>query len=166
MKQQLHNDSTALPYNKAVQEAYFKILKETKAMLSTIPPEELRYSLVREDKPSTAIGAIIHEFINPLLYLRLEHHTNDLYGIHYGFEQIGNDQELSNRTASFTRSVYRLTAKEFTTVNIEACVKNDWCITQCSELYEYVEEQMKYHQFYLIKYRSATNRRKQMKAVA
>jgi hypothetical protein len=166
MKQQLENPSDIVPFNKIVKAAYYQILKEAKAMLATIEHEELRYSLVREDKTNNAIGTIVHEFINPLLYLRLECHKNGLHGIHYGFEQIGNDPQLSNRTAFFTRSVYRLTSKELTAINIEACVHNDWCITQCSELYEYIEEQQKHHQFQLIKYKPAAMKRKQMKAVA
>jgi hypothetical protein len=109
---------------------------------------------------------VIHEFINPLLYLRLECSIENQFVIHYGFEQIGNDEQLSNRTASFTRAVYRLTSKELTQINVEASVSNSWCITECSALYGYTEEQMKYHQFQLIKYKPAISRRKQMKAVA
>ncbi len=166
MKQQINSQPSLLPYNKVVKDAYFQILKEAKAMLATIEHEELRYTLVREERKLTASNMVIHEFVNPLLYLRLECSTENRFDIHYGFEQIGNDEQLSNRTAPFTRSVYRLTSKELTQINIEASVSNSWCITQCSALYEYVEEQMKYHQFHLIKYKPAAIRRKQMKAVA
>ena len=134
-------------------------------MLATIEHEELRYTLIREDKATTG-SRIIHEMVNPLLYLRLECHANGLCSIHYGFEQNGNDRELNSRTAFFTRYVYKLTSKEVTVIDIEQCVHNDWCITQCSELYEYVEEQMKHHEFHLIKYKASSAKRKQMKAVA
>ena len=147
MKQALNKSTSSLPYNKAVRESYFQILKEAKAMLATIEHEELRHSLVREEKSTTPIG-VIHEFINPLLYLRLECDTDGLFVIHYGFEMTNENNLLSKTTAGFTRSVYRLTSKEFTAVNIEACVHNDWCITQCADLYEYVDEQQKHHQFH------------------
>jgi hypothetical protein len=162
----LKNHHEEYPYNKAVKAAFFLILKEAKGMLATIEHEELRYTLVREEKLITPIQRVIYEMVNPLLYLRLECGSDDLYIIHYGFEQINNDAQLSNRTASFTRLIYRLTSKEITDVNIEACVSNSWCITNCSDLFEYVNDQMKHHQFHLIKYKSATSKRKAMKAVA
>jgi len=163
---QINSQTTVSPYNKAVKEAYFQILKEARAMLATIKQDELRYSLVREERKLTDLISVIHEFVNPLLYLRLECSTNQQFVINYGFEPIRNDVTLSDRTAHFTRSVYRLTSKEVTQINIEASVSNSWCITECSALYEYVEDQMKYHQFHLIKYKPAISRRKQMKAVA
>ncbi|HEY4324380.1 MAG TPA: hypothetical protein VGN20_10355 [Mucilaginibacter sp.] len=161
-QQQIHLS----PYNKKVREAYFQILKEAKAILATSEHEELRYSLVREEKGDYSTPSVIHEFLNPIIYLRLEFASNELYVIHYGFEQINGDKELSNRTASFTRTVYRLTSKELTGINIEACVSNSWCITNCSGLYEYIEERNKYHQFKPIKYKPASLRRKRMQAVA
>ena len=166
MKQQINNQPSLSPYNKVVKDAYFQILKEAKAMLATIEQDELRHTLIRDDRNVTKPNSVIHEFINPLVYLRLECHADNIFMIHYGFEQINSNQLLSNRTALFTRSVYKLTSKEVTDINIEDCVHNDWCITECGALYEYVEDRNKYHQFQLIKYKPAAVRRKQMKAVA
>ena len=166
MKLQFENSPQTLPYNKVVSLAYHNILKGTKAMLATIEQEELRHSLVREELNSKTTNAVIHEFVSPLLYLRLECNSEGQYVIHYGFEMINSDMQLSNRTAFFTRSVYRLTSKEITSIDIEACVSNDWCITECSALYEYVAEQMKYLQFFLIKHKPTSIRQKQMHAVA
>lgn len=166
MKQQSEQLSNNVPFNTEVKAAYYNILREAKAMLSTIERDELRYSLVREDKSDSVIGTIIHEFVNPMLYLRLEHHSNDRYGIHYGFEQIGMDDPLSRLTALFTRSIYRLTSKEVTAMNIEPCIHCDWGIIECSALYEHLEERGGNHQFQLIKYKAASTKRKQMKAVA
>jgi hypothetical protein len=163
---QINNQSAVSPYNEQVRGAYFQILKEARAMLATIEHEELRYSMVRDEKKLTESIRVIHEFISPLIYLRLECHSDNRFMIHYGFEQINSNQLLSNRTALFTRSVYKLTSKEQTEINIEDCVHNDWCITECSALYDYVENQMRYHEFHLIKYKPASNKRKQMKAVA
>ena len=50
MKQQINSQPSLLPYNKVVKDAYFQILKEAKAMLATIEHEELRYTLVREER--------------------------------------------------------------------------------------------------------------------
>jgi hypothetical protein len=161
----LKNDPKQYPYNKAVQTAFMLILKEAKSMLATIEHEELRYSLVREEKNITPIQRVLYEFVNPLLYLRLEVNGEDLYTIRYGFEMGNSDSQLSNRTASFTRLVYRLTSKDVTEIDIENCVSNSWCITECSALYEYIEDRNKHHQFALIKYKSAATRRN-MKAVA
>jgi hypothetical protein len=166
MKQHLDSLPALVPYNKAVSAAYYNILKGAKAMLATIEQEELRHTLVRDELNHRPINAVINEFINPLLYLRLECDNDGLFVIHYGFEQPGKDKMLSNVTASFTRSIYRPTSKDITEIDIEACVSNSWCIVQCSDLYEYVGEQNKYHQFCLLKYKGAVSKRKQMKAVA
>ena len=161
----LKNDPKQYPYNKAVQIAFMLILKEAKSMLATIEHEELRYSLISEEKNITPIQRVLYEFVNPLIYLRLEADSEDLYTIRYGFEMSNSDNQLSSRTATFTRAVYRLTSKDVTDVDIESCVSNSWCITECSALYEYIEDRNKHHQFALIKYKPAASRRN-MKAVA
>ena len=163
---QINNQTAVLPYNEQVKTAYFQILKEAKAMLATIERDELRHTLVIDERNSANPLSIINEFVNTLVYLRLECHSDKKFMIHYGFEQINANHLLSNRTALFTRLVYKTTSKEHTEINIEDCVHNDWCITECGSLYEYVEERNKHHQFQLIKYKPAVNRRKQMKAVA
>lgn len=146
--------------------AYYNILKQAKQLLSTLERDELRYSLEREDKATPKVGTIIHELINPLIYLRLECHPNEVLAIHYGFEQVLAVNQYSKVTSTFVRSIYKLTSKDATTVNIEEAVRTDWCIKTCSEMYEYVEEQNKHHTFKQIKYKPATVRRKQMMAVA
>jgi hypothetical protein len=69
MKQRTVNDPRTLTYNKAVKVAYYKTLRKAKEMLSTVEQDELRYTLVRSDNP-TSTGYIVNEFINPLLSRR------------------------------------------------------------------------------------------------
>ena len=151
------------PFNKEVKTAFYKILKEAKALLSTIEREELRYSLIREDRFSDTLSRIIYEFCNPLLYLRLESYADGTLGIRYGFEPC---QEYAHITVAFTRFLYKVTMKEATANNIESSIKTEWYIHNPDEMYAYLEEQMKHHTFHLIKHRPAAVRRKQMKAVA
>lgn len=150
------------PRNQIVQNAYYAMLKVARQLLSTIPRDELRYSLIREIKPSNNCD-IIHEFVNPLLYLRLESYSDNSYCIHYGFEAT---KEHTHITGAFCRSVYKFSMKEATPLNIEDSICTDWYIHNPDELYQYIEDRNKHHTFKLIKYRPSTNRRKQMKAVA
>jgi len=166
MKRKTHHHSKLSPYNQAVKQAYFEILKVAKQLLSTIEHEELRYSLVRDERSRTADGVIIHEFVNPLLYLRLECQPNNLFAIHYGFEQINKECEYTDCTASFTRWIYALTSKQATTLDIEAAVKTDWCINNPSDMYEYIEEHNKSHIFQLIKHKVTASQRKRLLSVA
>lgn len=166
MKQKSPVNPDQLPYNTAIQQAYFNVYKNAKQLLSTLEREELRYSLELEDKSNLEVGTIVHEFINPLLYLRLEFHATNVLAIHYGFEQVLANNQYSQITSAFIRSIYKYTAKEATTINVEDAVRTDWCINTCSEMYEYMEESNKHHQFKLIKYKALAAKRKQMHAVA
>jgi hypothetical protein len=130
-------------------------------MLAIIEDEPLRYSLIREDKQVIATGTIVHELVNPLIYLRLECFKGDLLGIRYGFEGQPGYNGYDAMTASFIRMVYKLTMDNNTSINIEDCVKADYVMTECSELYEYIEERgNKHHRFELIKYKPKTIKRK------
>lgn len=153
-------------YNKAVKTAYFAVLKVAKQVLATIAHEELRYSLTREDRAANEAGSIIHEFLTPLLYIRLECGLDNAYLIHYGIETFDKPNEYAVITAKFTRCIYRLTSKELNSINIESCVQVDWLITNTSEMYEYIEDGNKHHRFELIKHRVTANQRKQLLSVA
>jgi hypothetical protein len=157
------NKSVKSPYNVEVKAAYFKVLKEAKALLATVSLEELRYSLIREDRLSDTLSRIIHEFVNPLIYLRLESDVTGALGIRYGFEPC---HDYAYITVAFTRFLYKVTMSEATSQNIENSIKTEFYIHNPDEMYAYLEEQMKHHQFYLIKHKPAANRRKQMMAVA
>ncbi|MBE9584018.1 hypothetical protein IM792_06115 [Mucilaginibacter sp. JRF] len=152
-------------YNKAVRDSYAQILKQARQMLGSIEQEELRFMLVREDKFS-GIGTVINELINPLLYIRLEHHTDDTYAIHFGFEQISKSVELSTVTTQFVRLLYKQTSRDSTAVNIEDCVRTDWFVNSPSEMYQYIEERgLRHHTFKQLLYKPKTAKRK-LKAVA
>jgi hypothetical protein len=154
------------PYNKAIRESYYLIYRKAKQLLATLEREELRFSLEREDRSAIKTNAILHELISPLLYLRLESDNAGLLAIHFGFEQVLAHNQYSELTASFMRLLYRHTATENTTMNIENCIKTDWMINTCSAMYEHIEERNKYHTFKQIPYKPATVKRKQLKAVA
>ena len=162
MKHQINRDSEMSPYNESVKLAYQQILKQTKAMLSTIEREELRFSLERQDKPGTVIGHIIHEILNPLIYLRLEEHSDGVYAIHFGIEQVNEMGQLSDITTRFLRSLYKGTMLGAFPVDIENCIRTDWFNNSCSESYEYIEERNKHHTFKLIPYKPTASKRKLM----
>jgi hypothetical protein len=151
------------PFNKEVKAAYYKILKEAKSLLAALDREELRYSLIREDCIGDSPSRIIHEFVNPLLYLRLESYADSTFGIRYGFEPCEDYQLI---TSALVRFLYKVTMQNATSENIESCIKTQWYIHNPDEMYAYLEEQMKHHTFQLIKHKPAAVRRKQMRVVA
>ncbi len=166
MKQKPTNDPSLLPYNKAVQAAYYAIYKNAKQLLSTLELDDLRSTLERKDKGPIIVGTILHELVNPVVYLRLEYHVTNTYAIHYGFEQFASFTPLAKVTSAFVRSIYKLTAKEKTGVNIEDSVRTDYCIYGCSDAYEHVDEHSCFHHFKRIEYKPMAAKRKQMHAVA
>jgi hypothetical protein len=134
-----------LDYNQVVKDAYFQIVNQTIQLISSLGEEPLRGILERQDKPNKVDGYIVHELINPLIYIRLEAYKDDMLGIHYGYEQNDLFTRYYPITSAFIRSVYKCTTKENTKINIEACVHTDWVITNCAELYEYIAERNKCH---------------------
>jgi hypothetical protein len=147
--------------NQAVQTAYYAMLKQARQLLSTIEGEEFRHSLVRAEKRRKP--GLIHEFVNPLLYLRLTWHDDGSYSIHYGFEPCETYESI---TRPFVRSVYKLSMKDSTSSNIEDRIRTDWFIHNPDDMYEYIDERRKYHCFKLIKYRPSASKRKQMRVMA
>ncbi|RZK26664.1 MAG: hypothetical protein EOO43_02135 [Flavobacterium sp.] len=146
-------------YNKAVKDSYMQVLKQAKQMLGTIEQEELRYTLEREDR-ANKVGTIIHEIINPLLYLRLEYHTDNVYAIHFGIEEVNQLGQLSEITTKFIRLLYKLTSCDQTNINIENSVRTDWLINNPSSMYEFIEERgCKHHTFKQLPYKPAVKRK-------
>ena len=162
MKQLTQNQLT---YNQCVQLAYFQLLKQAKQMLATIEHDELRCTLERNDNVRPVNQGVIHEFINPLIYLRLECHSDNLCAIHFGFDEVKQPGEISDLTTKFLRLLYKLTSKDAFPIDIELCVKTDWFINTCSGLYEYIEES-EYYTFRKIKYKVTSKKRKQLLSVA
>lgn len=163
MKQQI--EQRPLTYNDCVRIAYHQILNHAKRMLATIERDELRCILERSDNVEPVKQGVIHELVNPLIYLRLECHSNNVYAIHFGFEEFKQHCEFSDLTTKFVRLLYKLTAKDAFPVNIELSVRTDWFINNCSAIYEYVE-QSEYYTFSKIKHEVPAIKRKQMLAVA
>ncbi|HTD39055.1 MAG TPA: hypothetical protein VK671_00440 [Mucilaginibacter sp.] len=152
-------------YNVEVKKAYSCIIKQAIKLLAAIDQEELRFVLERRDAKSSEIG-IIHEFVNPILYLRLERHTDGIIAIHFGIEQINQLGLLSEITTTFLRLLYKYTSKEATASNIENCVRTDWFINSYSAAYEYIEQRNKYHEFKQIKFKTSKPHRKSILSVA
>ena len=140
-----YNEHLALQsYNKTVQQVFASILKHAKQLLSTVKEDGLRLCYERnckEVRPNT----ILYEMVNPLLYLRLECDIQGRCTIHFGIESIKENDPLQDLTSLYLRYIFYSTAKYNTTENIEDCVKTDWFITVCTEMFEYVDIQQKYH---------------------
>ncbi|RVU02376.1 hypothetical protein EOD41_00090 [Mucilaginibacter limnophilus] len=160
MKSQPTNSAIST-YNKIVKQTYFQLVKEAKALLATIEEEPLRYSLIREDKQSFQQGTIVHEFLNPLLYLRLECYAENKLGIHFGWELMPTFGEYYHIMNTFVRLVYKLTMADTTAINIEDCIRTDYVINECSAAYEHLEERgLRHHTFVLIPYKAKPIKRK------
>lgn len=166
MKQKSNVVQNNVLYNSAVKQAYFSILKQAKQLLATIEQEELRLTLERRDVKEPKIGTIVHELVSPVLYLRLELHTDDKMAIHFGIEQVNQLGHLSAITTRFMRLLYRYTSKEITGIDIEECVRTDWFINSCSAMYEYIELRNKYHMHKQIRYKTVIQKRKTILSVA
>lgn len=147
-------------FNDSVKQSFFAILKHAKQLLSSLKEEPMRYTLSRQDKPASG-GYIVHELVSPLLYLRLECHQDGNYSIRYGCEMSPLLNQYHSVTSSFIRLVYKLTMADATPVDIEHAVKTDFVITECLELYEYIEERWKSnHDFKMLPYKAKPAKRK------
>jgi len=161
MKPQTMPDLPVLAFNAEVRKVYFKLLKEAKVLLAPIKEEPLRYSLIREDKQPITQGTIVHEMVNPLLYLRLECYADNKLGIHYGWELSPVFGDYYNITNPFIRILYKHTMADATSINIEDCIRTDYVMNECSALYEHIEERgCKHHSFALIPYKAKLAKRK------
>jgi hypothetical protein len=159
MQQQLSVARTAQK-QRAIKAAYLHIYKATKALLSTIESEQLRCVMEREDNAKPETGSIIHELISPLIYLRLECYKDGSYAIHYGFAQCDLSTTYHRVTAAFVRLLYKLTMEN----ELQDCIRTDWVITECSELYEYMLDRNKYHTVKQLSYSTkATTPKRQLK---
>ncbi|RZA02873.1 MAG: hypothetical protein EOP47_05205 [Sphingobacteriaceae bacterium] len=139
-----HNSKQPINYNSCVKTAYDKILTQIETLISSIDDAPLRQVLERSNKEIKP-GVIIHEFLNALVYLRLECYNENVFAIHYGYEQSDRLTKYYPVTSAFIRSVYKNTAVEYTSINIENCIRTDWVITNCAELFEYIGDRNKHH---------------------
>jgi hypothetical protein len=166
MKQQTNINPLAA-FNNEVHRAYFKLLKQTEKLIATLQQHELRCTLQQQDNTPISVFSKVHELVSPLLYLSLQCCDGERLSIKFGFEQGGDDYRFSHITAKFLRTLYKCTASENTTVDIEDCIHTDYIIVNCSELYECIEDSHhKLHTFKLIKHRSTATQRKRMLSVA
>jgi hypothetical protein len=157
--------NTLTPRNLAVLTTYQLILKTTKQLLATIEDEQTRHTLIREDRQPITVGTIVHEFINPMFYLRLECYADNQLGIHYGIQSMPGFLESNPMTMEFVRMIYKLTMASSTDINIEDCILTDYMIIECSDLFEYIEERQKSnHMFSVIPYKPKGIKRKLRKA--
>lgn len=154
MKKQTTEEQRLSTYNAEVSKAYFKILKQTKALLATIPYDELRYTLVHSEGKEPGFNVKVDEFVNPLCYLCLIYGAIDTLEIHFGFEAYNGDRGFGDITTQFLRLLYSITSANQTTVNIEGCINCNEVQTDCSDLYECLEDsRIKRHKFVQIAYK-------------
>jgi hypothetical protein len=160
MKHQSNADTQLVPYNVEVRKAYFKILKQAKTLIATVEQHELRCTLYQEDRSKQVFMNKVHEFVNPLIYLCLLCPV-DAYEIRFGINVFNGESDYTVITSKFLRILYKVTSEDHTAINIEGCVTTDNVITECSELFDYLEERGKSnHTFELIPYKAATIKRK------
>lgn len=160
MKKKDQSNSQLSPYNKAVKQVYLKLLKHTKQLLATLEDDNLRGTFQRTEQHKVTIGVKFHELVSPVLYMTLECTDGDELSIHYGFEMMYNDGILPV-TSFFVRLLYKLTDRENTEIDIERCVNVDYVITDCSTLYERIEDRPKIHTFKQIPFKPVKSKRKQ-----
>lgn len=167
MKKQTNHHLSLSPYNAEVRKAYFKILKQSKALLSEIEQHEIRCTLYQANRSKPVFMHKVHEFVNPLIYLCLMSSGED-YTIHFGFDVFGGGRNTENDftklTSKFMRILYKVTSAEHTAVNIEYCITTYNVITECTELFDYMEERGKSnHTFELIPHKPKPIKRNLMK---
>lgn len=161
MKKNNQMDPQTAAYNTEVKKAYFKVLKEAKALIATVERHELRCTLYQGDRSKPVFMNKVHEFVSPLFYLCLMAPV-DTYCIHFGFEVGGsNESDFTELTSKFLRTLYKLTSVEHTAIRIDDCVSTYNVITECNELFDYMEERGKSnHTFELIEYKPQGMKRK------
>jgi hypothetical protein len=164
MKHPSNHDLPVSAYNAEVRRVYYKILKQAKALISTVEQHELRCSLVQNERSKPVYMNKVHEFVSPLLYLCLMCPV-DTYYIYFGFDVYSRgENDYTALTSKFMRTLYSLTSAEHTTINIEDCISTYNVITECNALFEYMEERGKSnHTFELITYKPKVIKRKLQK---
>ncbi len=144
MKETPPPKETRNEYNTAVLFAYDRIVRRAKKLLSIIERDDLRAYYERKSVLRIP-NKLIHEMISPLLYTRLECESDGMMAIRFGIEAIRDNTELHTITAQFLRFVFAATSREQTKRPIEACIKTDWFINSCNELYEYIDMDPRFH---------------------
>ncbi|MGN6396880.1 MAG: hypothetical protein ACTHMI_15020 [Mucilaginibacter sp.] len=163
MKAQKRTASPSLTsYNDLVQKTYDGILKQAEQLLASLEQEELRYVLERTES-GTEYPIIRHELVSPVLYLRLQFGEDSRLSIHFGAEPSSPHPEVQAVTARFLRTLFASTCKAHTGVDIEDCVRTDWFINTCSEMYEYLEGSARHHAFRKVPFKRHAARKRVLK---
>jgi hypothetical protein len=133
-------------YNKIVLRAYTSIVELAKQTISGLEKEDYRHTLATQVKPK---DRIVHEFVNPLLYLRLYRQHDDSYAMNYGFEPC---MTHSNITLPFVKGLHKLVQEAAAKAKIDNCIRVDWYFNDPDELYEFLAMHDKDHTYALIEY--------------
>lgn len=149
-------------YNQAVTHAHTHILKKSLQLLASIERDDLRVYFERKIVQHPSNG-ILHEIVSPLIYLRLQCELDGAFAIHFGIEPIPKHQDLSDLTSEFMRVLFRLTDRTTNAIDIEHCIHTDWFINVCSEVYEYIEMDPKYHRMKIVAYKALSSKRKRLR---
>jgi hypothetical protein len=151
MNRTLKTDLTS--YNSLVKSTYFKLLNRTRQLLSTLDNPDLRGTLCKHQTPKRLhVFTVVHEFVSPICYLALQCDGGQRLSIHFGFEQVGIEEDYSIITGPFMRMLYTLTSKEQTAINIEDCISTDYVFTHCIDLFTSIAT-AKSHTFKQLTYR-------------
>jgi hypothetical protein len=161
-----HNQVAMAARNRCIKQAYLKIYKEAKALISSIEEQPVRQILEREDKAADERGTKVHELVGTILYLSLECDLLGEYDIHYGWDQSDKMSDYYALTSAFIRFVYKFTMADATPINIEDCVSADYVVPNCSELFEYVEDRSRHHTSKVLKYKALHSKAKELPVYA
>ena len=149
-------------YNLQVLQVYKRLLRKAVALIASLPTNNIHCAFVRLENAFEP--GLIHEFISPVLYLRLDCDRNGKLAIHYGYEQSLAFSHLYPTTSSFIRLVYKLTMASVH-INIEDCIRSDYVIYECANLYAQTElTQLKAYSPIIIKHKLKTEKIKLSKA--
>ena len=133
-------------YNKIVLKAYTNIVELAKTTLSGLEKEDFRHTLIMQASPK---DRIVHEFVNPLLYLRLYRQHDDSFAMQYGFEPC---LIYSSVTLPFVKALHNVLHMAAVKAKIPNTIRADWYPNDPDELYAFIEMINKDHTHALIEY--------------
>ena len=146
-------------YNKIVLRAYTSIVDLAKQTISGLEKEDYRHTLATRVNPK---DRIVHEFVNPLLYLRLYRQHDDSFAMQYGFEPC---LIYSNVTLPFVKALHNVLHMAAVKAKIPNTIRADWYPNDPDELYAFIEMINKDHVHALIEYNPSNSPKEVMPVV-
>lgn len=131
-------------YNEAVERAFNGTVIVTEHLLGSLESDFARSYYERIGTASKP-DSLIREIVSPFLYLRLSCEPDGVYAIRFGIEPLERYNHLTAITVQFLRTLMEFTADRNLDpgferdIDIEDCIRTDWFINCCSDLFEHVD---------------------------